>query len=70
MANMPLNKTNVFNADLMLVQEAVRAGVTAKRAAAHDKHWERWFDYCLEHNIDPFLKGFDDPIPVMQVFLQ
>jgi len=70
MASMPLEKRNAYLTDLKLVQEAIRSGVTAKRAAAHDNHWERWISHCLTHSVDPWLRQSTDPVPIMQVFLQ
>jgi hypothetical protein len=63
-------KANALLTDLGLVQEAIKLGVTAQRAKAQDKHWERWDAFCVEHNIDPFLKTYKDPIPILQIFAQ
>jgi len=70
MANLPLEKRNEFRADLLLIQKAVRGGVTRKRASAHDEHWGRWLDFCLEHQLDPYLAQEEDPVPILQIFLQ
>jgi hypothetical protein len=45
-------------------------GVTAKRAKAAEAHWAIWETFCLEHNIDPFVRNCDDLIPIIQVFAQ
>jgi hypothetical protein len=63
-------KADALLSDLGLVQEAIKLGVTAQRAKAQDKHWERWDAFCLEHHIDPFLKTYRDPIPILQIFAQ
>jgi hypothetical protein len=33
-----------------------------------DNHWSRWDAFCLEHNIDPYLRQWEDPVPIIQVF--
>jgi hypothetical protein len=33
-----------------------------------DKHWGRWEQFCLEHNVDPYLQAWDEPVPAIQVF--
>jgi len=67
---MPLDQRDAFSADIKLVQDAVRSGVTAKRISAHDNHWIRWLDFCFQHTIDPQLSQYDDPIPILQIFTQ
>jgi hypothetical protein len=67
---MPTTKRNTFRADLCIVDENIRLGVTAKRAKAVDAHWRRWEHFCLENNIDPFMRQCDDPIPILQVLAQ
>lgn len=52
------------------MQEAIKHGVTTQRAKAQDKHWDRWDAFCVEHHIDPFLRTFTDPIPILQIFAQ
>jgi hypothetical protein len=64
------SKAAKFRADLRLVQEKNRAGVTAQRSKAQDKHWERWDAFCIDLGIDPFLRTWSDPIPILQVFGQ
>jgi hypothetical protein len=70
LAHVPPAKRDAFRTDLSLVQEKTRLGVSAKRAQAVDAHWVRWEKFCLAHNIDPFLKNCDDPVPTIQVFAQ
>jgi hypothetical protein len=45
-------------------------GVTDKRAKAVEAYWALWETFCLEHNIDPFIRICDDPMPIIQVFVQ
>jgi hypothetical protein len=33
-----------------------------------DNHWSHWYEFCLEHNIDPNLRDWEDPVPIIQVF--
>jgi hypothetical protein len=67
---MPTTKRNTFRADLCIVDEKIRLGVTGKRAKAVDAHWRRREQFRLENNIDPFMRRCDDPIPILQVFAQ
>jgi hypothetical protein len=68
--NLPPATANEFRADFGLVQEAIRTGVTSRRASAHDHHWNRWDEFCSAHQIDPFLRQYDDPLPILQIFAQ
>jgi hypothetical protein len=68
--NLPPTTADEFRADFKLVQEAIRTGVTSRRAAAHDHHWVRWEEFCSTHHIDPFLRQHADPVPILQVFAQ
>jgi hypothetical protein len=51
-----------------LADERIRSGVTPQRANAMDNHWSRWDSFCMEHNIDPYLQNWTDPLPILQVF--
>jgi hypothetical protein len=33
-----------------------------------EKHWSRWDEFCLAHNVDPYLSTWADPVPMLQVF--
>jgi hypothetical protein len=33
-----------------------------------DNHWTHWDAFCVAHNIDPYLKRWADPVPILQVF--
>jgi hypothetical protein len=61
-------QANVLRADLSLVDERIKAGVTTQRSKAIDKHWDRWEEFCLAHHVDPYLSTWDDPVPMLQVF--
>jgi hypothetical protein len=67
---LPTTQANVLRADLGTVDDKIKAGVTLQRSKAQDKHWERWDEFCLENGIDPFLRSWDDPVPILQVFGQ
>jgi hypothetical protein len=54
--------------DLGIVDERIKSGVTAQRAKAMDNHWTRWDAFCVAHNIDPYLRTWTDPVPILQVF--
>jgi hypothetical protein len=62
-------KANVLRTDLRIVDEKIRAGFTLQRAKAQDKHWERWDQFCLDNDIDPFLRCWEDPVLILQVFV-
>jgi hypothetical protein len=65
---MPTAQANSLRADLRLVDERIKAGVTTQRSKAMDKHWDRWEEFCLAHPVDPHLSTWDDPVPMLQVF--
>jgi hypothetical protein len=33
-----------------------------------DNPWSRWDSFCMEHTIDPHLRNWTDPVPILQVF--
>jgi hypothetical protein len=33
-----------------------------------DNYWSRWESFCMAHNIDPYLRTWADPVPILQVF--
>jgi hypothetical protein len=70
LAPLPIAARNTFRADLRIVDEKIRLGVTSKRAKAADAHWGRWETFCLANNIDPFMRNIEDPVPILQVFAQ
>jgi hypothetical protein len=59
---------NALRVDLGVVDERIKSGVTAQRGKAMDNRWTRWDAFCVAHNIDPFLKTWADPVPILQVF--
>jgi hypothetical protein len=62
-------KVNVLRADLRLVDEKIRAGVTLQRAKFQDNHWARWDQFILDNDIEPFLRCWEDHIPILKVFV-
>jgi hypothetical protein len=70
MEDLPTKQANVLRADFRTVDEKIKAGVTLQRSKAQDKYWERWDEFCLENGIDPFLRAWEDPIPILHVFVQ
>jgi hypothetical protein len=65
---LPTCKADALRADIGIVDERIRSGVTAKRANVMDKHWGCWEQLCLDHNVDPYLQAWEDPVPIIQVF--
>jgi hypothetical protein len=65
---LPTCKADALHADIGVVDKCIRSGVTAKRANATDKHWGHWEQFCLDHNVDPYLQAWEDPVPIVQVF--
>ena len=63
---LPTAKANALSADISAVQATFRSGITAQRASAHDKHWDRWTEFLAEHDLQP--DNLQDPIPLLQVF--
>jgi hypothetical protein len=68
LAALPTAQSNALRIDLGIVEESIKQGVTAKRAKAMDKHLSHWYAFCVAHNVDPFLKTWADPVPILQVF--
>jgi hypothetical protein len=56
--------------DLGTVKKWIQAGATAQRAKAKENHLTCWYAFCLEHNVDPYLRAWDDPVRVLQVFVE
>jgi hypothetical protein len=56
-------KANALLTDLGTVDDRIRAGVTAQRAKAMESHWTRWYAFCLELGVHPFMRRWDDPPP-------
>jgi hypothetical protein len=67
---LPTTQADVLRTVLRTVDDKIKAGVTLQRSKAQDKHWERWDEFFLESGIDPFIRAWDDPVPILQVFGQ
>jgi hypothetical protein len=65
---LPTAQANALHIDLGTVEERIKQGVPAQRANEMDKHWSRWDALCVAHNVDPYLKTWADPVPILQVF--
>jgi hypothetical protein len=61
-------KANALLVDLGTVDDRIRAGVTPQRAKAMENHWTRWYAFCLELGVNPFMRRWEDPVPLLQVF--
>ena len=68
MALMPAEARTEFESYLVVVQEAVKSGVTKSYSNRKDSHWGLWESYCEKKHLDPFLRSTEDPIPFLQVF--
>jgi hypothetical protein len=44
------------------VNKRTRAGVTAQRAKAMENYWTHWDTLCLEHNVDHYIRAWEEPI--------
>lgn len=58
-----------FRDHLRTASETVAKGVSSGRAAASIGQWQKWLDFCAELGLDPFLKTFEDKVPILQVFI-
>jgi hypothetical protein len=67
-AALPTAQANALRIALGIVEERIKQGVTAQRAKAMDKQWSRWDAFCVAHNVDPYLKTWAGPFPILQVF--
>lgn len=65
---MPRPLGNEFKRYLVSSAEAIRSGVIDSYADKKDAHWIIWVDFCLPRKLDPFLRNFQDPIPILEVF--
>jgi hypothetical protein len=61
-------RANALLTDLDTVDDRIRSGVTAQCAKAMENHWTRWYGLCLELGVDPYLRRWEDPVPLLQVF--
>jgi hypothetical protein len=68
MAALPTAKSNAMGTDLCTVDERIRSGVVNQRANAMDNNCSRWGAFFFEHDIDPYLRRWEDPVPILQVF--
>jgi hypothetical protein len=64
----PTVKANSLCADLSVVDDRLRLGVTSKRSDAMYNHWGCWKQLFLEHNVDSYMQTWDDTVPIIQVF--
>ncbi|KAL7577853.1 hypothetical protein ACA910_010599 [Epithemia clementina (nom. ined.)] len=67
-AALPADLAHGFRDDLSTIDHAVRAGIVPSRAAAADRQWERWIQFCESIHVDPWLTEHADPIPFLQIF--
>ena len=51
------------------MQAAIAQGVSSGRARATITSWEKWLIFTTDLGLDPFLKAFEDKIPILQVFI-
>jgi hypothetical protein len=65
---LPPAQANALRSDIGLVDERIKAGVKKQLFNAMEKHWSRWYAFCLAHNVDIYLSTWEDPIPMIQVF--
>jgi hypothetical protein len=66
--NLPPAQANALRVDLGVVDERIKSSVTAQRSKAMDNHWTHWDAFCVAHNIEPYLRTWTDPVPILQVF--
>ena len=58
-----------FRNHLRTAAQTVAKGVSSGCAAACIGQWQKWLDFCDELGLDPFLKTFEDKVPILQVFI-
>ena len=58
-----------FRNTLCTAQETAAKGVSGGRGRATITSWEKWLNFTDELGLDPFLKAFDDKVPILQVFI-
>jgi hypothetical protein len=70
LAALSIAQAHALRFDLGTVDTRIQAGVTSQRAKARENHWSHWDVFCVEHNADPYLQAWEDPIPMLQVFAE
>jgi hypothetical protein len=61
-------RANALLTDIGTVYGRICSGVTTQRAKAMENHWIQWYGFCLELGVDPYLRRWGDPVPLLQVF--
>jgi hypothetical protein len=46
----------------------MRASVGDDYAKKKDRYWTVWYDFCVQYDLDPFLRHTTDPVPYLQIF--
>jgi hypothetical protein len=64
----PATRTR-FVGDFRIAAKTVSKGVSSGRARTTVTGWRQWLEFCDELGLDPFLKAFEDKVPILQVFL-
>jgi hypothetical protein len=67
---LPPKLRDAFSRDLRAAQEAVAAGVVSDQAAAAERQWDRWAQFCRTLSLDPTLSTLLDPVTILQVYAQ
>lgn len=67
LATCPAHARHNLEANLLAVANTFALGVCASRRGATDNTFNIWESFCLDHNIDPTLEQYQDPIPLLQV---
>jgi len=70
LATLPSDVVDEFRRDLRAANEAVAAGVVPSRSAAAQGHWNVWADFCRTLRLDPTLAQEEDPVTILQVYMQ
>jgi len=68
MANVPLEAYADLTADLHTVATDTALGITHVSATCNCSTWQHWCKFCIALNLDEYLAGLADPIPVLQLY--
>jgi hypothetical protein len=65
---MPFESQHELLSDLSLAFETQRAGTSTQYAKSGDRSWDKWTEFCVQLNVEPYLQDIADPIRLLEIF--
>ena len=59
---------NELISDTSAVNEALSAGISPGRRSMAASYAQRWYSFCQQHQLDPYLSTCPDPVAWLQIF--